>query len=135
MTISSAQAEAMANRQASTKRQDTSSPLLINIKDGRLMPNVPNIRSLPDYRPYHGDPKANTATRMAYLRSGGHGANRAPAPVIFEDVQPFDVSKATKDELIAFAMNEYGLALDASADIRTLRKKVADAADAAGSLA
>ena len=40
-----------------------------------------------------------------------------------------------QDELVAFAMNEYGAALDVTADIRTLRKKVAELADAAGSLA
>jgi len=132
MTISAAQADAMATRHASTKRQDTSSPLLINTKDGRLMPNVPNIRLLQEYRPYHGDPKADITTRMAYLRSGGHGRTVTAASV---DDHPFDVSKATKDELVAFAMNEFGAALDPTADIRSLRKRVAELADAAGSLA
>lgn len=132
MTISSAQADAMATRQASIKRQDSAAPLLINIEDGRLMPNTPNIRALPGYRVYHGDPKADLDARMAYLRSGGHGRKHTP---VMDDAQPFDVAKATKEELLAFAMNEYGAALDVAADVRSLRKKVMELADAAGSLA
>lgn len=132
MTISSAQADAMATRQASVKRQDSAAPLLINIEDGRLMPNAPNIRALQGYRVYHGDPKADLKTRMAYLRSGGHGRKHTP---VLDDAQPFDVSKAPKEELIAFAMNEYGVALDVTADLRAMRKKVMELAEAAGSLA
>lgn len=132
MTISPAQADAMATRQSSIKRQDSAAPLLINIEDGRLMPNAPNIRALPGYRIYHGDPKADLKARMAYLHSGGHGRKHTP---VLDDVQPFDVSKATKEELLSFAMNEYGAALDVTADLRTLRKKVMELADAAGSLA
>ena len=134
MTISSAQADALAARQASVKRQDGAAPLLINTEDGRLMPNAPNIRALQGYRVYHGDPKADLKTRMAYLRSDGHGKHNTPV-VSADDVQPFDVSKASKEELIAFAMNEYGAALDVAADLRTMRKKVMELAEAAGSLA
>ncbi len=132
MPISSAQADAMATRQASTKRQDGAAPLLINTEDGRLMPNAPNIRALQGYRVYHGDPKADLKTRMAYLRSDGHGRKHTP---VLDDAQPFDVSKAPKEELVAFAMNEYGVALDVTADLRTMRKKVMELAEAAGSLA
>lgn len=131
MPITAAQADNMATR-ASTRRQDLKAPLLINTEDGRLAPNVPNIRALPAYRIYHGDPKADLAARMAYLGSNGHGR---PGRTVVADVEPFDVSKATKDELIAFAASEYGTELDAGTDIRTLRKRVAELAEAAGSLA
>ena len=125
-------AAAMAAQHAAIKRQDTRAPLLINTDDARLMPNVPRILANPKYRVYHGDPKADLTARMAYLKSGGQGPARA---VVAEDITPFDVNKASKDELIAFAANEYGADLDAGSDIRTLRKKVAELADAAGALA
>lgn len=125
-------AAAMAAQHATIKRQDTKAPLLIHVDDGRLMPNVPRILANPKYRVYHGDPKADRASRLAYLRSGGQGPARA---VVADDIAPFDIDRASKDELIAFAANEYGAALDPATDIRTLRKKVAGLAGAAGELA
>jgi hypothetical protein len=35
----------------------------------------------------------------------------------------FDIGKATKDELVAFALSEYGRMLNPETDIRTLRKE------------
>lgn len=46
----------------------------------------------------------------------------------------FDISKASKPELVDFAANEYGVALE-DGDIRTMRRKLAELAEAAGTLA
>lgn len=132
MAVSEAtEARMIAERQARNK-QDKKYPHLINIDDGRLLPNVPNLAKHPKYRVYHGDPKATSGERLRYLASqlGGRAAHRAVVNSQ-EDVAPFDVGTATKEELIAFAQTEYDLELSSNTDIRTLRKRVADAAQRA----
>jgi len=98
-------------------RQDKRTPFLINQDDGRLFPNVPLVAKNPKYRPYHGDPKASLAERMAFL--AGHTSSARRRVVL--DPEPFNLSKATADEIVAFAMEEYGAALDADKPIDELR--------------
>lgn len=99
------------------RRQDKRVPLLIR-DDGMLYPNVPLVAKKNNFRPYHGDPKASLEERMAYLQ--GFGQQRRK--VVFEQPEEaFELGKATADEIVAFAMQEYGAALDPSTPIDTLR--------------
>lgn len=114
--------------------QDKANPMCINVNDGRLFPNVPNIRNNPDYRVYTGDINASQKERLDYLKSG-IGPKRARV-VIDAEPAPFVVATADKDELLAFATVEYGYALDARKTVEQLRVdftkylKALDAADA-----
>jgi len=94
--------------------QDKKVPLLINREDGRLMPNVPRIRELPEYIPYTGSVTASATERMRWLDQFNKPQMEAP----------FDVGTATKDELIDFAATEYGRTLDRRKNVDTLRAEV-----------
>lgn len=90
-------------------------------EDGMLFPNVPLVAKKRNFRPYHGDLKAPLEDRIrAY-----NGQHRVRAIVNSkEDEGPFDIGKAAKDEIVAFAFEEYGLVLDPADDVRTVRKKL-----------
>jgi len=116
--------EQRVNDARTRQRQDKQHPLLINTKDGRLMPNVPRIRKKADYAVYTGHPKATLEDRMRYLQSlGGTGGARRRV-VNSADDEPFDIGKATKQELVDFATSEYQANLDVKVDHRILRKQV-----------
>lgn len=135
MAITEAQ-EANLSAQITRARQDKKTPFCINVKDGRLMPNVPEIRANADYRPFTGNYKATLDERMAYLRSGGFGGpgRRAvvmpadddipPAPPV-EEQPPFDIAKASKEELVAFAFDQWAEVLSIDTHLTTLRSQVA----------
>lgn len=111
-------------------RQDRKIPFLIHVDDARLLPNTPLNARNPKYRPYLGDYRASEAERMAFLRSGGFGGGKRPVKMPMDD-DTFDIGKASKDELIAFAFEQYQKVLDQGTDIRTLRKEVAALVQAA----
>jgi hypothetical protein len=135
--ITEAQEANLSNQMART-RQDAKTPFCIHVKDGRLMPNVKEIREHADYRPYKGNYKASHEERMAYLRSGGFGGAPAQRQVILpvEDIEPvveqepFDISKASKDELVAFAFDQWAEVLDPATHLTTLRSQVVKLAKA-----
>ena len=52
--ISEAVEARMAEARATRNKQDKEHPMLINIKDYRLMPNVPALRNHRSYRPFAG---------------------------------------------------------------------------------
>jgi hypothetical protein len=137
--ISQADEAQMAAARAARNRQDPDCPLLINIKDFRLMPNIPRlggqkadraagkvfIAPHPDYRPYRGDPKATRAERQrlvetgtALLRppvvdtSGIAKINEGFGQAQIEGQEPFDIGKAPREELVAFAKRWFGVELD-----------------------
>lgn len=99
-------------------RQDKKAPLLIR-DDGMLYPNLPLVRKNPRFRVYHGNPKASLADRMRYLQ--GLGAKRE---VVFteEPAEPFDIGKASLEELMTFATEQYGAVLDPNKPLAQLRK-------------
>lgn len=118
MAISAAEEQRMAERRA-RRRQLTDPPLLIR-DDGRLYPNTKLMQRHPRYRPYHGDPKASLDDRMRYL--SGLGKKRA---VTFEETdEPFDINAADVDELVQFALEQYGAILDPMKPRKTLQKEV-----------
>jgi hypothetical protein len=128
------QQEQMMSEARGKARQNKQTPLLINRENLRLMPNTPLIRKRPNYMPYDGRAGDDEATRRAYVEGR---ANHRPRVVnSAAEADAFDIGKCTKDELVTFAMGEYGVMLDIAKDIRTLRKEFmaqVDALDAATS--
>jgi hypothetical protein len=125
--ITNQQATNLETRAAAARgrlRQDKTDPLLINLEDGRLMPNVPNIRKNPKYVIYSGDFQASKEERMLWLASVGRrsGARRV---VDSREAEPFDIATASKTELADFALTEYGEDLKTDGvDIRIIRAQV-----------
>lgn len=117
-------AETLESRHAAARkrtRQNKQDPLLICLEDGALFPNVPNIQKKPNFIVYQGDPNASLDERMAYVRSmkGGRGGRRG----VTNSLAPFDIGKATKEELFDFALTEYDTELK-DAPLMVLRKQV-----------
>jgi hypothetical protein len=126
MPISEQQETLAANSRQKSKRysQDKRHPMCINIHDGRLFPNVPNVRKNPDYRVYTGDINASVTERMQYLRTG-LGPKRARVVVEAPKEEAFVIATADKDDLIAFADMEYGYTLDPKKSVEVLREEFA----------
>jgi hypothetical protein len=118
-------------------KQNKDTPLVINVTDGRLLPNTVAVSGQPDghggfiegtrdpnYVPYHGDPKATLEERMKWLRT----ANTAPRRVIFSAsaVEPerIDLDKMSKEQLINFAASEFSMKISAQVDIKSIRKMI-----------
>lgn len=107
-------AQLMAPRTASrVVKQNTASGLAIR-DDGTLVPSTPRILAQPNIRPYHGDPRATLQERLRYL--AGFVQRR---PVV--GLEPFNMRKATKEEILQFMDEEYGVQLDARGDEDTVR--------------
>jgi hypothetical protein len=104
------------------RKQDTVNPMVININDGRLMPNTPRLRVHKDYRVFTGDINATLPDRMRWLT----GAKRQPIRVVNtqEAANEFDLGSASKEDIVTFAFEEYGAVLEPTQDIRKLRKEV-----------
>lgn len=147
--ITDQQEASLAAAANALSRQDAKTPFLINIHDGRLFPNIAKLRKGNtakfglNYRPYHGPAKATIEQRMQYLRSetGTPGASAA-APLVIDSEMgdtapppPFDIGKATRDELITFAASQYGQVIEPNANIMSARKRVREWAQRAGELA
>lgn len=146
----------MAAARAARNKQDPEHPMLINIKDYRLMPNVPSLRNHRNYRPFAGDIRATYEERKRIVETGTmlgrpivvdtilaklHASNpnvTPPAPLASPeaDEPPFDVGKATREELQAFALRYYGVDVDpdGKTHVMTLRSKVRSLAAAAGDM-
>lgn len=124
--------EKMEQQLADTRaslRQDKDIPMCINIDDGRLVPNNKATRELVNYKPYAGPLNATKEQRMAFIKqSVGRRVNVVASSALIE-IETFDVSKATRDELVSFAFDNYGTVLDPEVHLSTLRKQVKDIAD------
>ncbi|MBX3603190.1 MAG: hypothetical protein KF863_21425 [Rubrivivax sp.] len=115
--------ERVANHRART-RQNKEIPFLIR-DDGMLMPNVPLIAKNPRFRPYHGDVSASLEERMQYLRGETARRRVINSAVQSDPAAPFDIAKASKDDLIAFAQEEYGYTVDPALHLNKIRSDVA----------
>ena len=115
-----------ANARQKSKRyaQDKTHPMCINIHDGRLFPNVPNVRKNPDYRVFTGDINSSVEERMQYLRTG-LGPKRARVVMEAPKDEVFVLGTASKEEIIAFADMEYGYTLNPNDSVEVLREKFA----------
>lgn len=103
-------------------RQDKKNPLLISMKDFLLWPNVPNLRKNKDMILYTGNPKAKAEERKRYVESMKTG--RLGMRAVVDTSAAFDVGTATAQDLIDFALTEYGKSLNPAAPLVTLRKQV-----------
>lgn len=99
-------------------RQDKTTPFLIR-DDGMLLPNVPLLAKLKTMRPYTGKLDATLEERLQFLK--GLPTRRA---ITFDEPEPFNISKATKQELIAFAMDEYSEPIDEETHLNKVRATV-----------
>ena|ERR1700747_2988654 len=134
MPMTETQQAHLSQRQTAKFAQDKKVPMLININDGRLIANSLNTRANSDYRPYTGSLKASREERMAFIRSAIGGARTRLINSAPDEEPTFDLGKATKAEIIAFAMDEYALVLDDKTDIRTLRNQVLAASQKASAI-
>jgi len=161
MPINEAQESRMIAERAARNKQNTKIPFLINIKDGRLIPNVPMLGGRPaekapsgqviparlphpNYRPYTGSLKASEEERMKWIESSGfkiqtvNDTSEPAAParrgVVLADVEPFDIGTATVNELIEFAQQEYNKTLSPAGGLKALRAQVGELARAAGAV-
>jgi hypothetical protein len=133
MSLAQSAEQNLSARLSGKYKQDTKVPHLINIKDGRLLPNSINVRANPDYRPYTGSLKATLEERMVYINSSISGSRTRVVDSSAEEAPTFDLGKASKDEVIAFAFQEFGMVLSENTDIRTLRKQILEASERAAS--
>lgn len=147
MPITEAQEARMLSERAARNKQNPKHPYLINVKDGRLLPNVPALAGRPqkgqpgqpgfepakpghrNYRIYTGDPKAALDERMRWLQTQVGSVGR---PITLVNIEPFDVGTATLDELIEFAQTEYGVALSKQLGLKAVRAEVIKLATDAG---
>lgn len=144
MAISTAMEERMSAAVQARNAQNKRWPLLINIDDGRLVPNVPRLGGKeavkdangrivnpaipphPKYRVWRGDPKAPTEERLRILNEGMR-IEAAPVidPAFIESAAAaFDISTASAEDLVAFANEQYGTKLNANTPVHLLRGKV-----------
>lgn len=131
----------MISDRAARNKQNTKIPFLINIKDARLVPNVPALAGRPaeksasghtipakpphpNYRPYTGSLKAPLEERMKWLET--LGTLSGPREVSLANLEPFDVGTATLDECIEFAQNEYGVEVKRELGLKGVRAAVVD---------
>ena len=113
--------------------QDRRNPFLIHVDDGRLVPNTVNLRKHPKYRVFTGSPKASPAERRLWLATmSGEGRRVVQDSTLTE--APFDIGKATREELAAFALSEYSQVLNLDMHLATMRAEVRRLAEAHGSL-
>lgn len=101
-------------------RQNKKIPLLIR-DDGMLFPNVELVARKQNFRPYTGDPKATLEQRRQWLKTGGAGFAGRQVNYSAEPA-PFELGKASALEIVAFALEEYGIVLDAQKPINELRE-------------
>lgn len=100
-------------------RQNKANPWLIRTDDGMIFPNVPLLAKKPNMRVYAGDIKAPVEERLKMLE--GMPGRRS---IVFDDVEPFNITKASKTELIQFAMDEYSEPIDETEHINKVRAVV-----------
>jgi hypothetical protein len=117
-------------QQARAKRgqQDAKTPFLINRENGRLLPNVARTAKHRNMIPYTGSVKASLEERMRWIRTGGNTRRNVTSSAPIEELPPFDVSTASKEELIDFAKEEFGLVLNPKAPPHIMRNQILAAA-------
>lgn len=126
MAIDEALEERVADHRGRT-RQNKAVPWLIRDPDGSIWPNTPLLAKKQNMRPYHGAIDASAEERKRYLQ-GLQTRRRVVVSESANDAPPFDLAKCTKDELIAFAEEEYGYTLDPTGNLHSLRAEFAKVA-------
>ncbi len=123
MALDEAFQDRVAEHRART-RQDRAIPFLIR-DDGVLFPNVPLIAKKQNFRPYHGPVDAPLEERMQYLKGLPARRRVINTAVKADEDAPFDIAKASKDDLIQFAEEQFGVTLDPALHLNRMRADVA----------
>lgn len=127
MAINEATLQAARDRRGA---QDKKHPYLIHRETGRLLPNVEKLRKHPKMIPYTGSPNASHDERMRFVRTGTfRKVVDTTAQEAELDLPPFDLGTATKEAMIAFAKEEFGLELNPNAPPHIMRAQIKRAAD------
>jgi len=125
--MTEAQEERVAANRSKT-RQNKDVPWLIR-DDGVIRPNVPLIARKPNFRPYHGALDATLEERMNYLAGlSQHKRRQVVMSQPLEELPPLDLSTASKEELLEFAMEEFSEPIDpelSEAEVRVAIAKLA----------
>lgn len=108
----------------SKTRQNKTQPWLIR-DDGMIYPNTPLTAKNTRFRIYHGDVKASLEDRMRYLQNLGSKRRVINSATAADDEAPFDIAKASKEQLIEFAQEQYGEILDPALHLNKMRSMVA----------
>jgi hypothetical protein len=116
--LTAADEQRMADRRSRLRQKKN--PALVIRDDGMLYPNTAQMERHPRFRPYHGDPNASLQDRMRYLA----GLQKKRAVVFEETDDPFDVNTASVDELVQFALDQYGAVLDPMKPRKDLQREV-----------
>ena len=92
-----------AQKRSAKRRQDKDHPMVVNINDGRRMPNVPMLREHKDYRVYMGKPPNASRRRRAGSGCAATWKRGTPQVTYTSPTDAFDVAQGfTKDDLIVF---------------------------------
>jgi hypothetical protein len=133
--LSDQQAQTLSNAEQRRlkRRQDRQHPHVVNINDGRLMPNVEMLRNHKDYRVYSGPEGLSAEDRLRWVAGE---TKKLPTKVLnsLKEAPVFDVGTATRDDLIVFAMEEYGQVLKPETPLFMMRKLVLKFAENAAAL-
>lgn len=98
-------------------------PMMAVREDGLLVPYRGDaVRKDPKLRPWWGDPNATPEEVRAYLN--GTYATPSAAVARAKDEGRIDVETASKEDLIDFAVNEFGVTLPENVDVTQLRSRV-----------
>lgn len=116
--------EARVAEHRGKNRQNRAVPWLIR-DDGVIFPNVPLIARKQNFRPYHGDINASLEERMNFLKGLSSRRRVINTAAVADDQEPFDIAKASKDELIKFAEEEFGELIDPATHLNKIRSMVA----------
>lgn len=126
MAIDEALEERVAGHRSRT-RQNKAVPWLIRDPDGSIWPNTPLLAKKQNMRPYHGAIDASAEERQRYLQ-GLQTRRRVVVSESANELPPFDLATCSKDDLIAFAEEEFGYTLDPEGNLHSLRAEFAKVA-------
>lgn len=122
----------LGQAQAAQAAQQTVKPttkLMLNIKHGYLVPATAHNWLNADLKPFNGDVCPESPQEGLIWLNGGDAAieqhrRRTGQPVKAAGDEPFDISIASKDEVIKFAQEQYGKVFDSSMNLLTMRKEL-----------
>jgi hypothetical protein len=93
---------------------------------------MPLLRAHPKYRPYHGLLTASHADRLTYLKTEHKSIPRTV--IDSSNAKAFDIATASREELVAFALSEYGTSLAPTLNAMSMRVQIRKLAEDAGHL-
>lgn len=106
---------------------------LVRVKDGVVFNWTKELAALSGFRMVRSDTTPDEKQTRAQAEAEAEAEEEAERQERGEPA--FDIGKASKKQLLAFAKDEYGLDLDPKTDEKLVRKLVSDAAKKAAAAA